>query len=78
MVVTKEKHMSGGKRDWEHFGTITEYDIWFDGEIYQISKGGQPSGEGGYRRLESLLALKGLNRRDLVVSDTFSSVPSFR
>lgn len=49
---------------WKEHSKISAYTVWYyekgDKKVYQVTKGGKPSGEGGYYNLESLLKLKGL------------------
>ena len=57
---------------WARKGTIHDYVVWFDEsrEIWQISKGAQPSeNDGGYRLLEPLLRMKNLHVNDLTMDD---------
>jgi len=52
---------------WKEHSKIDDYTVWYydkDGrQIYQITKGDKPFGEGGYYNLKSLLKLKGLERK---------------
>jgi len=52
--------------DWAVHGSIDDYIIWHNGEVYQINRGHEPSNQAGYRSLEALLRLKGLDIRNLV------------
>jgi len=51
--------------EWELHGFVGDYSVWHDGAVYQVTKGEEPSNRAGYRSLEALLGLKGLNIRDL-------------
>jgi hypothetical protein len=65
--------------DWQTFGTIsiagTDRTIWkyddADGrDVFQVTTGEQPTSNGGYHQLESLLKLKGVKMSDVMpVSD---------
>lgn len=64
---------------WEEFGTIiidgTERTIWSydDSEnrkVFQVTTGDEPSSNGGYHSLESLLKLKGVKISDVVPAPT--------
>lgn len=61
--------------DWQVFGTIsidgTDRTIWkyedADGrDVFQVTTGQEPTSNGGYHLLESLLKLKGVKMRDVV------------
>lgn len=61
--------------DWQIFGTIvidgTDRTIWkyddADGrDVFQVTTGDEPSSNGGYHILESLLKLKGVKMSDVV------------
>jgi hypothetical protein len=61
--------------DWQIFGTIvidgTDRTIWkyddADGrDVFQLTAGDEPSSNGGYHSLESLLKLKGVKMSDVV------------
>jgi hypothetical protein len=61
--------------DWQAYGTIsidgTDRTIWkyedTDGrDVFQVTTGDQPTSNGGYHLLESLLKLKGVKTRDVV------------
>lgn len=47
---------------WTFIGTAGDYAVWKDGdqECFQVSRGGPPSDEGGYKYLDTLLGLKNL------------------
>ncbi|TLX17169.1 hypothetical protein [Rhizobium sp. MHM7A] len=61
--------------DWQKFGTIsidgTDRTIWkyddADGrDVFQVTTGDQPTSNGGYHELESLLQLKGVKMTDIM------------
>lgn len=59
--------------EWELHGFVGDYSVWHDGAVYQVTKGKEPTNRAGYRSLEALLQLKGLNIRDL---ETMADLPS--
>lgn len=63
--------------DWQIFGTVsiagTDRTIWkyddADGQdVFQVTDGEQPTSEGGYHELESLLKLKGVKLADVMTA----------
>lgn len=51
--------------NWLPIGAAKGYTVWHDGEIYQVTKGDRPGNEAGYRNLDALLRLKGLDGADI-------------
>lgn len=65
--------------DWQIFGTVsiagTDRTIWkyddADGlDVFQVTNGEQPTNEGGYHELESLLKLKGVKVSDVMTTSS--------
>jgi len=50
---------------WLPIRSARGYTVWHDGEVYQITKGDRPRNEAGYRSLDALLRLKGLNGAEM-------------
>jgi hypothetical protein len=52
---------------WSVHATAKDFTVWKRDDIFNVTDGRVPSGDGGYCRLDSMLALKGLSPADLHV-----------
>jgi hypothetical protein len=55
---------------WERYGTVGDYVVWRDEDVFNITAGDAPLSDGGYYDLEALLKLKGLRIADVDLDRT--------
>lgn len=56
--------------DWERYGTVGDYVVWRNDDVYNVTAGDVPFSDSGYYDLESLLKLKGLRIADVDIDRT--------